>query len=399
MASKNTQEQIYPDGTVRVTFATHTTPGVDGKHQEVLNHQVSQSATCDRFEAATKIVRNTTQVVVGAVASKISSLLHVTDGFLVTEGSDSKAPFSFNTFTDIVEGGEHLEHFHSYQKSSKSVDEPSTIEMHIDQGLMLVFTPGRLTSGELTSGFYIQTLQGTKEEVHFSDSDDLIVMLGDGVNQYINPKIQDSNAALRAVPHAVTLAASEHARIWYGLMVLPPAEAIHPIYSDVTFGKLRQDLVAGESNAIHLACSNNDAKMDNRLLQTCRNGTEFYCWHQCYILATYNVSESICAAQNRKLACIAPNNKIWSGVTHGTQYIPGCAGKDWPVETVNSPVKAPTKAPLPSPVKAPTKSPSKSPTKFPTIPPSTGPCGFLGLSIFCLGEGQCGFFRRLFNMC
>jgi hypothetical protein len=316
------------------------------------------------------VVRETAQVVVGAFASKISSLLHGTDSFLVTEGNASNVPFSFDTLMDIVENGEHLEHFHSYKKSSNSIDEPSTIEMHTDQGLMLLFTPGRLTTGELTSGFFIQSAQGATEEVYFEGVDDLILMLGDGVNQYINPKIQDSNIVLRAVPHAVKLEASEHARTWYGLMVLPPAEAIHPAYGDITYGELRQNLVAGDIDAIHLACSNSyseywitGSRMLDEINTTCANSTLFYCWHQCYVLADFNVTEESCASQSRELKCIdsSRNNTLWSGVTHGSQYIPGCAGSDWEVEEVPITPAPVVAAPMASPpVKAPVSSPTMS---------------------------------------
>lgn len=41
---------------------------------------------------------------------------------------------------------------------------------------------------------------------------------------------------------------------WYGLMVLPPAEAIHPSYGGgVIFGELGQNLLTGDVDAIHLA--------------------------------------------------------------------------------------------------------------------------------------------------
>ena len=333
MESKNTQEQTYPDGTVRTTLATHTVAGVGGK--QALKHQTFNFDACDRFEAATNVIRAATQEVVGAFSSKMTSLFHNTDGpILVTESNDYETPFAFKTFTDVVENGEHLEHFHSYTKTSN--DEDITIELHTDQGLFLVFTPGRLSNGELTNGFYVQTIEGATEEVQFSTEDDLVLMLGDGVNQYINKKIESSNVALRAVPHVVKLESSEYARIWYGLMVLPPSSAIHPLYGDVTFGQLRQGLLSGDKNSIQLACSNSGSTSNYRMLEevntTCANAEEVYCWHRCMNSTEFDVSEDICASMSLELECINPRNQISLGISHGDFY-PGCAGSDWENET------------------------------------------------------------------
>ena len=81
MASKNTLEQTYPDGTVRVTLATHTVAGLGG--QQALLHQTFNVNACDRWETATHVVRATTQEVVAALSTKLSTLLGVTNGPLL----------------------------------------------------------------------------------------------------------------------------------------------------------------------------------------------------------------------------------------------------------------------------------------------------------------------------
>jgi hypothetical protein len=123
--------------------------------------------------------------------------------------------------------------------------------VHTDQGLFLAFTPGRLTTGELTTGFFIQNAAGSSEQLEFTDEDEIALMLADGVNQFVNDKLIGSKK-LRAVPHAVQL--QEHAdaaRIWYGVIVLPPAAAVHREHG-VTFGLIRQGL----TGPLRLACSN-----------------------------------------------------------------------------------------------------------------------------------------------
>ena len=46
--------------------------------------------------------------------------------------------------------------------------------MHTDQGLFLAFTPGRLTTGELTTGFFIQNAAGSSEQVEFTGEDEIV---------------------------------------------------------------------------------------------------------------------------------------------------------------------------------------------------------------------------------
>jgi hypothetical protein len=330
IASSHTQEQTYADGTVRVTLATHTVAGRGG--MQGLNHKTDNSLEeCVRFKKATKVFRAMTQIVVAAFAAQITMLVKVTNGpLLVTEGEEEDLSYAFQTFADVVENGEHLEHFHSYLKASERNDVVNTINLHVDQGLFLAFTPGRLSSGELTNGFFIQTMDGAIEQVDFLDSDDLVFMLGDGVNQYVNNKIHGSKNKLRAVPHAVQLESSEYARIWYGLMVLPPSSALHPAYG-VSFGAIRQGLVAGDEHAIRLACTRTDSISRQRVLAgegtTCENADAIYCWHRCMNLTDFGVSEEFCAASSRQLRCINPRGQLSTGDKAG-EYFPGCASSD-----------------------------------------------------------------------
>lgn len=342
MDSTNKQEQLFQDGTVRRTLATHSVAGVGGI-QLLAPKTSSPSQACATFEAASFTFRQTTQVAVSAFAK------HVTQGFktesgalLSTAGSVDKgdSPFAFSTFADVVENGDHLEHFHSYQKIKDSFEDRDTIEVHTDQGLFLVFTPGHLASGELTKGFYIESASGEIQEVAFETQDELIFMLGDGVNQYVNGKIGTSHK-LRAVPHTLRLDANAdvlEARVWYGLMVLPPSSAVHPAYDGITFGEIRQGLVGGDHDVIQLACSgaapHERSTSSGRFLEeagalntTCQFEEEVFCWHRCMNATDYMTSVNQCQIQNQTLQCVNPRGQVSDGDKHGDFY-PFCANQD-----------------------------------------------------------------------
>lgn len=112
----------------------------------------------------------------------------------------------------LVEDGRHLEHFYSYTKNAEVKDtKTNTIDWRIDQGLILPNQWWLL-------GLSIQ-LPAPPKRLNLIMTwglDFLEFTLGDGVNQYPDQK-------LCALPHALQVPALSKTRVWYGLMVLPPA--------------------------------------------------------------------------------------------------------------------------------------------------------------------------------
>jgi len=314
----------FSDGTVRLTLATHSVPG---GMQEI-------GTDCSEFERASTQVRQAVSMAVTAFAKQLTDMIHAETPLLKTASN-----FPFNTLSDVVEYGEALEHFHSYEKpapgnsSSLTSNEMPTIDLHTDQGLLLAFTPGRIGStGKLAKGFFIETDQGKIEEVEFNKEDSLVFLLGDGVNQYVNVK---ADVNLRAVPHALQVLPGQEARVWYGRMVLPPSQAIHPMHTDLTFGDLRQGLMQSNNNdAVRLACSHDTTTALHRKLEgtTCNSTDEIYCWHRCMSALEQQVSEEICQASSQELKCINPRGQVWAGESHG-DYFPGCVTNDTEIET------------------------------------------------------------------
>ena len=115
--------------------------------------------------------------------------------------------------------------------------------MHTDQGLFIAFTPVILT-GEIkkdvfpAGGFYIGQTDSYQAEVDFNPSD-IIIILGDGVDQFVNHCIKDGVPQLLATPHTLTVFnhGKDQSRVWYGRMVLPPSVSVHPNHGK-TFGEL-----------------------------------------------------------------------------------------------------------------------------------------------------------------
>ena len=241
--------------------------------------------------------------------------------------------------------GEHLEHFHSYQKlkSESEFDHmKDTIELHTDQGLFIAFTPGLMVAHDEASGkpdnnispveskgFYIETPEGNIVMVDLTEQDDLVFMMGDGVNQYINPKIQSNNISvakkLRATPHSVSLAPHDEslARVWFGLMVLPPTSA----YDDKvgqTYGEIRRQLTSLKQEDIPqgLGCSSTEM----RALEGGDGCTEeggLLCWHRCMSLELHGVSHDTCTSDNHEIKCVNPRDQVSTGAEHGDFY-PAC---------------------------------------------------------------------------
>jgi hypothetical protein len=331
MESDATVEHTYPDGTVRRTMATHTVPG----GVQTIDHKTGKAA-CDSFSKSSDVFRSKVAEATRAFAARLSSVLDIKNA---KEGPllSTETEFSFATIADVVENGEHLEHFHSYQKPNDSQDE-DTIEWHTDQGLFLVFTPGRKVhcphkeESSLTGGFYIEQEDGSQALVEFGDEDDLVFMLGDGVNQYVNSRVE-AGSTLRATPHYLSMPdhSQDEARVWYGRMVLPPSNAVHPEHG-MTFGQLRQKMIdaslsktgSQEEEALSLGCS---SSMVARELQeaTCEGDT-ILCWHRCMSIPDWDVSEAFCESRNLKMTCTNVKGQLWDE-THG-DFFPGCVELD-----------------------------------------------------------------------
>jgi excinuclease UvrABC nuclease subunit len=156
-------------------MATHTVPnGV-----QMMQHRAPDA--CESFEKASTAFRETVAQVTQIFSQRLASLLQHDEPLLSTEQG-----YEFETIEDVVEAGEHLEHFHSYQKHDASTTkEETTIDIHVDQGLFLVFSPALLVEdskilGTLDEGFYVGLEDGSRARAQFNDQDDLVFLLGDG---------------------------------------------------------------------------------------------------------------------------------------------------------------------------------------------------------------------------
>lgn len=190
------QTQAFPDGTVRRSFASSTNHAAGAKPIKALEEYYAlashDSSACAAFASALDGFRASVDRAFGSFASRLSNEMgdSLPAPLLSTPGDyDSAGRVDYDDIESVVEGGNHLEHFHSYQKLS-GVGEEATIEFHADQGFFIAFTPGLVVSADasdesaaLSDGFYVKDASGEEMEVEFDDEDDLVFMMGDGVNQ------------------------------------------------------------------------------------------------------------------------------------------------------------------------------------------------------------------------
>lgn len=112
--------------------------------------------------------------------------------------------------------------------------------------------------------------------------------------------------------------------MWYGMMQIPPADAVVPELG-VTFGELRDKVIEATSSnnpdsepVLSLACSRR--LQARELLSTCSE-TQIYCWHRCYDF-TDDLSPDACAAQNLGFNCTSQFDQVYLG-GHG-DFSPTC---------------------------------------------------------------------------
>jgi len=200
---------------------------------------------------------------------------------------------------------------------------------------------GATTSMKESEGFYIQTAEGTRALVEFSPADDLVFMMGDGVNQYVNPMLREKQDTLfapppkklRATPHAVSLSPMDDntvARVWYGLMVLPPSSAFNE-KEGKTYGEIRH-LMSHHSNDEDVSASLGCSSIDHRFLAAdsnsggqsdgCEEGSS-KCWFRCMSHADFEVTHETCAlvSDDHAVKCVNPRLQVSDGFKHGDYFL------------------------------------------------------------------------------
>jgi hypothetical protein len=145
---------------------------------------------------------------------------------------------SYSRFEELASEGRHLEHLHSYYSSSDCLNLSShtagTLPMHTDSGLFVAMTTG-----------FVKGIGGTSQDVNLhlqlpsgvvvraeTDDDSLLILVGEGAAEWLLPVL---GSPLRAMPHALVgsgLGCSPDnrrwTRSWYGMMILPPPNALVP---------------------------------------------------------------------------------------------------------------------------------------------------------------------------
>ena len=326
---------LLKDGTIRRTMA-----GTKGHSLSYFESHGAISHSCELFQAASDAFRKSVDEATDVFAQRLSFELgsSVSSPLMSTQDGSH----TYEDVKDLVDSAEVLEHFHSYQKSSNAATE-ATIDLHLDQGFFIAFSPGLDVSVDpnasqplkINHDFVIVASEGKESTLYTNESDDLVFMMGDGVNQYINNHLHKNSVAqnkvLRAVPHSVVLASHDPsvARVWYGRMVLPPRDAYSAV-TDKSYGDVRDILMNRDTSQVPagLGCSS----MTMRALNAggthndspCAEDT-LQCWAMCMPLANFGIeNEATCTDQSLRLQCVNPRDQFSPGFEHG-DYFPACS--------------------------------------------------------------------------
>lgn len=108
----------------------------------------------------------------------------------------------------VIQHGRHLEHVHAYYGPSRG----EALEAHVDEGVLVAMVAGE-------GGTLVVTLPGgAAQELAWDVEHAILILAGDGA-RYLG--------GARPAPHALQLTLeADDTRPWYGLMVLPPDDAL-----------------------------------------------------------------------------------------------------------------------------------------------------------------------------
>ena len=342
-SSTSAKEVTYLDGTKRSTWAASASGSLK---------------TCDELSRVADPIRSRFGEVLNHLALKIEESLNSL-GHSVAFPKTSAGGEGYYKLHELVSEGEQLDHFHVYfRKGSSSGDDnqlPKTIDWHTDYGFALAFLPGRVIAEDDSSakyapsrGFFIRLPDGSAREVTFKEEDDLVILLGDGVNHINNALADDADITFRAVPHSFVMPDEndDALRIWYGRMMLFPERMLHS-HLNQSFGDVNKAMnadptyhLSNEQSGYALGCSSSEV-LSSRLLadetMTC-DDDQFMCWHACFN-HTDDISPTACESRNLELACVSNSDgSIWDGQVHSKEFEPACILLD---DEANSPTSTP----------------------------------------------------------
>jgi hypothetical protein len=333
-SSNTAKEVVYPDGTKRSTWAASVPGSLD---------------TCEELSKVADPLRKQVGEVTSHLALLMEASLTKQGHRLVFPAASTRDGVEGYSLHELVSKGEQLDHFHIYSNTENSSDSKTTrktIDWHTDYGFALAFLPGYIMIEDATStrkytpskGFFIQLPDGSAQEVTFTEEDDIVILLGDGV-AHINDAIEDHvHVKLRAVPHAFVMPDKENrdaVRMWYGRMMLFPLDAIHSTLLQ-SFGSVQMAMNLDPSYHLStkqevrtgypLGCSSPQALSPRLLADETMDCTtdQFMCWHTCFN-NTEDLSPDACESRNLKLACVSNiDGTLWDGESHGKEFEPTC---------------------------------------------------------------------------
>jgi len=245
---------------------------------------------------------------------------------------------TYDNVTAIASHARHLEHFHSYHLPVASHPAPAegkstlSIDLHADQGMFIAFTPAMLVEdapdgsttiveGADAGTFYVQRGDGSAARTEFGFNDDVIVLLlGDGVDQYVNPRLPGE--ALRAAPHAMAMPehSAAQSRVWYGRMFLPPDDALSEAHG-LSFARVRSVMIdavsRGDGVGSGVGCSR---KLQESEQLECADD-QIYCWMRCMDF-TEEVSPDACTEQGLGLQCLSQRQEVSAHRSRSRKTVP-----------------------------------------------------------------------------
>lgn len=315
----------FNDGTQRKSFAGYV---ASEKRRQLI--EVDKDICEDVLDVSNDV--ESLRLMVDKASQSFASMLDAsfTDTATVPMFDSKDGERKYETFTDIVNKGDHLDHLHVYEKHT-NLEMTKTINFHTDQGLFVAIVPA--LEVEFVDGkpfaqdeneigtFEILLDDESKKIVKLpqEDKDDVIIfMIGEG-SSFIN---EEKEVDLRAVPHALTMLTSNNkSRVWFGRMFFPPQDALLGVDNESTFVSAKKHAMMQYKDkenykATGMGCSSSQSYHGNdRVLADATNGQscaadEIYCWMTCK-----KTSTSGCPPAYAKCVDFS-TGKLWDGTTH-----------------------------------------------------------------------------------
>ena len=197
----------------------------------------------------------------------------------------ARAP-AYRTLAAVLDGGQHLEHLHAYYGAGAPAAAPA-LAAHVDGGVFVA-----MVAGDGAAALTLELPNGEAAPLKWDAASCVLVLAGGGADWF---DWGGAAPALKPAAHGLALGLGAGAsRAWYGLMVLPPNDAL---VAGRRYDAFRAGAGAAVAAGDGAGCGQSGRRLASPDAESCETQdgeSGVMCWLQCMAVSCGDAEAAAC---------------------------------------------------------------------------------------------------------